>query len=223
MRRIREVICFVATVFAITIDGPVNAQARSRFVIVQSGDDYVETNVLPKVHATTGEKNLTYFWFRGNQIHSTIGAYDSNVLHGKYAAYYPNKDIKELGVFSKGLKTGVWESWYESGLRDEVITMKDGRRNGLYRKYNDQGILILEGTYKDGMLHGHLITYHLGKELLRRKYRNGEEIIEEEQPENIVPRKRRFRNIWPFNKPGDTKPKRKPVEDNPADDEPKKT
>lgn len=225
MKIIWKAIYMLSMLAAMTIYAKVYAQDNSRSIIVQSGDFYVEANVLPKADATSGDKNLTYFWFRGNQINSTVGAYNSNLLHGKYASYYPSKNMKELGKFEKGLKTGVWESWYESGLRDQVIVMKHGTRNGPYRKYNSKGELIVQSSYKDGMLHGYLITYHSGKELLRRKYRNGVEIVEEEkEPKHLAPGKKRWRKIWPFNKSGHPKPVVKPAkEEDPADDEPQKT
>lgn len=227
MMKIRKPVQVVTTLIALAFFDQVYAQEESRAIIVQSGEFYVEANILPKVHATSVGKDLTYFWFRGNQINSTVGAYNSNLLHGKYTSYYASKNLKELGAFERGLKIGVWESWYKSGFRDQVIAMKHGKRNGRYKKFNSDGELILEGTYKDGKLHGYLITYHLGKELLRRQFKKGEEIITEEPPENSVPRKSRLKNIWPFKKTRkaepEINPKKKPDEEIPESNEPQKT
>ena len=59
--------------------------------------------------------NLSYYWYNANHIHKTQGGFSGKLLNGQYNEYYLNKNLKEQGLFKKGLKAGVWKSWKEDG------------------------------------------------------------------------------------------------------------
>ena len=126
---------------------------------------------------------LTYYWCKSNELHTTKGGYDGSLLDGTYSASYLSKQLKEKGSFIKGLKTGEWKSWYESGEINEVSNYKKGVLSGEYKKYDETGNLTLEANYKNGELHGETKSYSNGKLLKTTIYKNGEEVAPEVKDE----------------------------------------
>ena len=76
-----------------------------------------------KVHA---KQDLFYAWYQANAIHSTQGGYSGKLLNGQYTEYYPNKNLKEQGIYKNGLKTGNWRDWKEDGTLLYQHTWKEG-------------------------------------------------------------------------------------------------
>jgi hypothetical protein len=83
-----------------------------------------ETNEVSS--APTPKPGLFYFWYSANMIHSTQGGFSGTLLNGMYTEYYLNKNLKEQGIFKKGLKDGAWKSWKEDGTLSETVTWKKG-------------------------------------------------------------------------------------------------
>lgn len=67
-----------------------------------------------------------YYWYNANAIQSTQGGYSGKLLNGLYTEYYLNKNLKEEGVFNKGLKTGLWKSWNEDGTLNHTARWRKG-------------------------------------------------------------------------------------------------
>jgi hypothetical protein len=109
---------------------------------------YVRAQNMPemstKVHITTSEKNIVaevdeigevsspkaalfYFWYYAGGIHCTQGGYSGKLLNGSYNEYYLSKNLKQQGVFKKGLKNGSWKSWNEDGSLKENLQWKNGK------------------------------------------------------------------------------------------------
>jgi antitoxin component YwqK of YwqJK toxin-antitoxin module len=63
-----------------------------------------------------------YFWYAANRIHETQGGLGGKPLNGTYQASFPNKQIKNSGNFTKGLKNGVWNVWDKRGLLKNTYT-----------------------------------------------------------------------------------------------------
>ena len=68
----------------------------------------------------------TYFWFRQDTILRTVGGYGGRLLDGEFKAFYPNKNLKEYGVFNYGLKDGEWKTWNPDGSLRSVSYWKKG-------------------------------------------------------------------------------------------------
>ena len=75
----------------------------------------------------TAKPAVHYFWYNSGAIHETQGGYSGRLLNGQYTAFYLNKNLKEQGIFKKGLKDGVWKSWRENGSLLAAVTWKHGR------------------------------------------------------------------------------------------------
>lgn len=75
----------------------------------------------------TAKPALHYFWYNSGAIHETQGGYSGRLLNGQYTAYYLNKNLKEQGLFKKGLKDGTWKSWREDGSLLATVTWKRGK------------------------------------------------------------------------------------------------
>jgi len=120
-------------------------------VIVNYTDHTIVAYVKPSPNVRAFS-NLQYYWFSGQSIQSSQGGYSGKLLNGYYEDFYANKNLKEAGWFSKGLKQGPWKSWDEKGLLKEECNWSAGQKNGIYRKYNNQGKLSQTGHYKNDSL-----------------------------------------------------------------------
>ncbi len=82
----------------------------------------IELEINPIKHEPAVKTSLFYFWYSASQVHATQGGYSGQLLNGVYTEYYKNKNLKEQGAFSRGLKDGLWKSWNTDGtLRQAVI------------------------------------------------------------------------------------------------------
>lgn len=151
------------------------------------------------------DNDLTYSWYKSNQVLTTKGGYAGKLLHGEFVEFYLNNSLKEKGLYRKGLKDGEWKSWYENGQLKEIITYCRGLQHGKYRSYNEKGSLKVEASYKKGLLHGKMVSYENGKMIAMHKYKNGKAIfpkpveinpVSVEQPEKELKEKGRFH--WKF-------------------------
>ena len=136
----------------------------------QTSQEKLETNPI---------NELTYYWCKSNEIHTTKGGYYGMLLYGTYSVFYLSEQLKEQGEFDKGLKTGEWKTWFENGEIREIFNYKKGALHGGYKKYNEKGEVTLEAEYKNGLLNGETKSYSNGKLLKTTSYKDGQEIIRE--------------------------------------------
>jgi hypothetical protein len=112
----------------------------------------IQAETLPVSEAPDLHNDRLYFWYSANTIHSTQGGFSGRLLNGTYKSYYPNKNLKEAGVFKEGLKDGIWKTWNENGNLVRQYTWKKGLRSGKYFLCNEQGYIRESGTYKNNVL-----------------------------------------------------------------------
>lgn len=118
-----------------------------------------------------------YFWYSANQIHTTQGGYSGKLLDGLYEDFYLNKNLKERGQFSKGIKTGEWTSWSESGSLNGTYHWRNGEKAGSYLKYDIDGRLIEKGRYRNDLLSGKQVIYSAADSVVTTRYKNGHPYI----------------------------------------------
>ena len=61
-----------------------------------------------------------YYWFKAQHVRATQGASSGRLLHGKFEAFYPDKQLAQQGSYKKGLKHGKWQYWYPDGSFKKV-------------------------------------------------------------------------------------------------------
>lgn len=137
-------------------------------------DHKIVFQVIPADQAV-GEIDLDkkYTWYSSNQIRITQGGFSGKLLHGGYSDYYLNKNLREQGLYYKGLKTGLWKNWLENGILESTVTYAAGVATGRFKKYDASGQLSEEGKYSNGVVNGRLKKY-VGKDSVQLvKYKDG--------------------------------------------------
>lgn len=117
-----------------------------------------ELNVKEKVEQADPKK--TYAWYLRDSIRYTQGAFKGRVLHGAYQELYPDKSLKVLGAYYKGLKTGEWRYMDPNGTLRRLSTWYLGEENGKYALYDEQGQLKEKGRLFKGRKEGVVTTFH---------------------------------------------------------------
>lgn len=128
---------------------------------IHFSDYLIRFKVAPKDYKMKTKNEVFYFWFAGDRIVSTQGAYSENLLQGEFTAVYNNKNLKEKGEYYYGRKNKTWRSW------------------------NKNGELIEISNWKKGIKHGMFITYKNGEIIDKNKYRNNKLIPEKEIKEKV--------------------------------------
>jgi hypothetical protein len=147
-------------------------------IVVNRDDETVKTQMLNQKSSFVASSDRTYFWFGTQKLMETTGGYDGRLIHGTYASFYLNNQLKEKGHFRYGLRNKEWKYWYPDGKLKEVITWKNGVKNGRYELYNDAGQKMATGCFKNNKLNGTFITYlPAGNILEKKKFKNGEEVV----------------------------------------------
>lgn len=118
-----------------------------------------------------------YYWYKGNEIHTSMGGYDGTLLHGSFTSYFLNNDLMEKGTFTKGTKSGEWKKWHDNGNLSEIAHYKNGILHGELTRFNSKGQKVLLAQYKDGLLDGEMTSFDGEKVLRSRSYVKGEEVI----------------------------------------------
>ncbi len=88
------------------------------------------------------------------QIIYEDGKNEDHTNQGEHKEFYPNGNLKKVGVYKDGKNDGLWEYYHENGHLSDKGTYKDGKENGLWEVFNDNGQLKRTGTYKDGKENG---------------------------------------------------------------------
>src|ERR1700744_5503516 len=78
-------------------------------VRIADGDKIIQAEILPVTHIPVLEDDRFYFWYSANTIHSTQGGFSGKLLNGSYTEYYPDKSLKQQGIFKAGLMMGKWQ------------------------------------------------------------------------------------------------------------------
>jgi hypothetical protein len=86
----------------------------------------IEVEVNPVKRLPIVKTGLVYYWYSANQVHFTQGGYSGQLLNGVYTEYYQNKNLKQQGMFNRGLKDGVWKMWNKDGTLKEVVNWQEG-------------------------------------------------------------------------------------------------
>ncbi len=140
-------------------------------VIVNQGDHTIVAYAKP-VDQISLDIDKRYYWFSSNQIKSTQGGFSGKLLNGSYQEFYPNKQLKESGFVTKGLKAGLWKSWDRTGQLQNDYNWNSGRRNGVYHIYDSTGIVFEVGRYRNDLLNGKQKLFH-GDSVKVVLFRNG--------------------------------------------------
>ncbi len=116
-------------------------------------DKTILAEIYPVPNISTKSDKL-YYWYGSNLIHTTQGGFSGRLLNGLYTEYYLNKNLKEQGLFKKGLKDGPWKSWNEGGVLLQVIDWQKGVLSGKFEIYSDNGKLKQTGYYDNNLQQG---------------------------------------------------------------------
>lgn len=161
-------------------------KAKEYYPIYVNHHDYtVKTNIVSKNKKIKANTNLTYHWYSSNKIQETMGGYDGKMLHGQYASFYLNGNLKEKGDFKMGLKNGDWTSWYENGKIKDVTSWRKGLKEHNSYSYNTEGELVSKVSYRNNKQNGMVYNYKNDVIFEKKKYKNGVEIIEKEKTKEI--------------------------------------
>ena len=95
-------------------------------VHITQADKTIVAEISPLDADVVPKKVLTYYWYTASTIQTTQGGFSGKLLNGIYNEYYLNKNLKEQGNFSKGLKDGTWKSWNEDGTLNQAIEWRNG-------------------------------------------------------------------------------------------------
>lgn len=188
MNRFFTVIAVFSYITCIAAQPP-EKKATKFTVYINEETGNVKAEVLDTKNGPVVKEYLTYYWYVPNQIMETKGGYSGRLLHGNYTSFYDNKNLKEKGRFSGGLKSGKWMKWYDNGKIMEIVNWKSSRKNGKYKLYNEMGEVVLEANFSNDKLNGKTVSYHAGKILSVKNYKNGDEIIEKTEGGNVEKKK----------------------------------
>ncbi len=115
----------------------------------------IETN--PKIKF---EKDVEYYWYKLNKIHSSYYDIAGRLLHGEYQkTHLKDKNLLEKGTFKKGLKDAKWKAWYKNGNLKTITSWNNGKREGWFLSYSYDGKLLEKGNYKQNKKNGTWINY----------------------------------------------------------------
>lgn len=118
------------TIFFWIIAGTVYAQKMPELSLYKIHINQTDKTIVAEIKEVSKaprlKRNVFYYWYSANAIHSTQGGYSGTLLNGSYNEYYLNKNIREQGNFKKGVKTGIWRSWDKDGMLTKMEKWKNG-------------------------------------------------------------------------------------------------
>jgi hypothetical protein len=147
--------------------------AMNRVIFSRQDTVYEFHTIKPEKKIRLKNENF-YYWYVSDTILLTRGGRDGKLLHKQYKVTYPNKNLKEEGLFLWGLKTGIWKTWHPNGELKTIENWKRGRRNGTASKYSSTGKLLWQGAYKDDLLSGWITEYLPDSSIRKKEYKQGE-------------------------------------------------
>jgi len=103
------------------------------------------------------------------------GPIDSgDVQEGDWKEYYETGQLKDEGMYHKGLKVGEWKYYFLDGKKFEVGKYKDGKQTGHWLWYFEDGTVRRESSYIKGQEDGDFIEYNdSGKVITKGQYDDG--------------------------------------------------
>jgi uncharacterized protein len=103
------------------------------------------------------------------------GPIDSgDVQEGDWKEYYESGQLKDEGMYHKGLKMGEWKYYFLDGKKFEVGKYKDGKQTGHWLWYFEDGTVRRESSYIKGQEDGDFIEYNdSGKVITKGQYDDG--------------------------------------------------
>jgi len=140
---------------------------------IAGNDKTIQAELRPITTDPEMETDRLYYWYSGNNIHSTQGGFSGRLLNGQYSEYFANKNLKEMGVFKKGLKYGIWRSWTENGTLIQFYTWEKGLKTGKFSVFDERGIVKQSGTYHHNLLEGPVKTYNEKNQVTIVNYHEG--------------------------------------------------
>jgi|GEM_PF-841969 len=145
----------------------------SHRVVMNFQEYIVYADILASERKFKPKSGKYYFWYNANDIKRTRGGYDGKLLHGSYTEFFPDKNLRQKGMFRYGLKKGVWKTWYHSGELESVMRWKKGEKKGWFKYYDETGKLVKQGKHKDDLMHGKIDTFLSDGSGERLMYVNG--------------------------------------------------
>lgn len=137
----KRILFILFCLFAVTSQAQKMPDAGLNKVRISAADKTVVADIDPVSSTPVAKDSLFYYWYGSNEIHITQSGFSGKLLNGGYTEYYPNKNLKEQGMFKKGLKNGVWKSWNRDGQLLTSSNWKNGvqlsnERRSVWRKLN---------------------------------------------------------------------------------------
>jgi hypothetical protein len=149
---------------------------ETQTVYINYPDYTVKASVFSEFKKVSTKDTLTYHWYASNKILKTQGGFDGKLLNGGYTSFYLTNNLREKGNFKNGLKVGTWSTWFENGKLKETSCWKMGVKNGELKQFDEKGNPKLILNYKNGQLNGDYIQYSKDTILLKKKFKNGQEV-----------------------------------------------
>jgi len=173
-----KIILLVIIFFSVEILHPqevLNIAALHRYSFSRNDTVYQFYASKPTRKFNINDKKI-YYWYSGDTIVMTQSGYNGKLLNGIYSVTYPNKNLKEQGMFKYGLRNGVWKSWTPDGQLQSVITYDNGVMKGRNEEY-ENGKIKKSGSYRNSLFTGYSIERdNTGKEH-KMLYRHGELLL----------------------------------------------
>jgi hypothetical protein len=151
MRKIIEIKFIFILVVLILVQAKIAlGQTPNAYRTVSTADFRMDFYVLINNKKENNKSDLTYTWFKSQQLQTTVGGYAGYPLNGSYVKYFINGQLAEKGQFSTGLKVDQWMSWYPNGAIESIQNYKSGRLKGTYISYAINGDIIEQGKHIRG-------------------------------------------------------------------------
>ncbi len=103
--------------------------------------------------------------------------YRNGEPRGKFAAFYPNKNLRTKGSFRNGKRHGNWQWLHPNGVIESQGKYADGKRTGEWKGNHTNGNLSFKGSYESDRETGLWYRYYPDAELSEEgRYVNGEKV-----------------------------------------------
>lgn len=154
---------------------------KNKITIKKEDGSFQVAELGNKEEVEKAQTDKHYYWYHADSIRHTQGAYKGKVLHGTYQELYPDKSLKVMGVFYRGLKSGQWRYMEPNGVLRRVSTWYLGEENGPYELYTEQGMLKEKGRLLRGLKEGVIVQYAPQDSVKKTftKYKHNEALTEE--------------------------------------------
>lgn len=113
-------------------------------------DKDVHGKVLSRSTVLNGQRQGKSWFFYPDKALKSLQRYDRGLLDGLQEYYYRNGNLKSLLKYSKGLLDGEQLLFHSNGKTYRELHFKQGKRDGIERLWNINGIQLLEAHYEDG-------------------------------------------------------------------------